>query len=826
MPTTTKTFANLGFRTMPIGKAGYELCRDEKEKKQIVNKNGEVISFNNAMPSNWTNEYGKQRKESKDTPLGGLICGKLDNKELDEIEVIAIDCDNEAAWNLVTALDPTYLFKFKSIGKEGGTVIYELCKELYDMPQFSIDNGALKLEYMAKRRSGPNAMIYLPTTANKTKEQIAKGAELKEAPEVIIALLKSLEPREIQGTISAPTELAPSTLLPFNAPLVKQYVLEAKAAAKGQQAYGKLPDNTKLMEKVYKVFTPKKFRSCAPYAKNGWVHPNDPELIEIGPYSEYIVGLSSIAGSDPSIDIELYVDFMQAINAQLDDPYPIDRYLTEVLNPMTQGKAKINGKAIWRYNENWDKDSHTVVNQYGDTLEYFANEEAPNEFLEYNHTTNAIVRTTSVSALLDRIYTMDSSPNTDKPSRSIVKKLKLVREEHSVRLAPGIFVNGEGRTIINTEKAVLPLQILRHPDLYPDEVNEYNKYVQAFNVFLAHLLDDDETSIEFMKQLLAYHGRHLEAMPVIIYMVGVGGAGKSQFAQILETLYGSNVTRRPNAQQLTGRFNDFLENCALLVLSETSDTAYREQEGIKAVLKTVTGERSIDIESKMRPLKPNVPMFALPLLLANEPWYKEDTADRRLFSLMPSETLINSERIKEFETAHGVRVVDFIIEGIRKGILAKYISSFCPEQLPPVPMTESKQALSEAQSDPIAHVKSLVQNKRWHKLFDLFDEYEIESFFHIMNADESHLKLKYYLYREHLVDLVKAMREGAVYPSDKTISSAFTPARWLETKNIISANTRSAGLNSYKKVGRYRWACDNLLESYEEWQIKQLQDED
>ena len=819
---TTHTFTNLGFRTMPIGSKGYKLCRDEKGKKQILNADNQVIEFKTAMPPNWTMQYGKQRQAHADTALGGLICGALDKKQADEVEILAIDCDNQAAWDLVRALDPSYLFHFESVGKPGGTVVYELPEELRDVPQFSINNGDIALEYMAKRKSNINAMVYLPTSSNLTKKQIAKGAELTQPPAMVISLLKSLEPKEV----AAPTVIqdVTSTLLPFNAPLVKQYVLEAKAASDGQ-GYGILARDLKLGEKVYKIFTPKKFRDTLAYKTRGWIHPNNLELLELGSYSEYIVGVSSIAGADPSIDVELYIEFMQAVNAQLDDPFPADRYLAEVLNPMTAGRAKINGKPIWRYNENWDQDSHTLVNQYGDQLEYFAHEEAPNEFIEFNHTSATVLKVSSISALLDRVYTMDSAPGTDKPSRSIVKKLKLVREENSVRSTPGIFVNKEGRTIINTEKPTMPLRILRNPELYPAVVDSSNLYAQAFDVFITHLLEGDKDSINFMRQLLAYHGRHLESIPVIIYMVGVGGAGKSQFAYILEMLFGSNTTRRPSAQQLTSRFNDFLENCAILVLSETSDTSYAAQDGIKAVLKTVTGERSIDIETKGRPLKPNVPMFALPVLLANEPWYREDTADRRLFSLMPSQTLLTSKPVVEFEAQHGVRVVECIVEGIRNGAVPKYLSQFCPERLPPVPFTKFKQDMTDVQDDPVSLVKSLLVNEQHDKLFDLLETHKIEDFFYLMNSDCAPL-LKRYYYSEHLIELVKEMREGGVYPSDKEIRKTFTGTRLLEIKSRYSRNTRGAGPNSYKKVGLHRWEYLELPETYEAWTLASLSEED
>ena len=137
MSVTVHTFTELGFRTMPIGQTGATLQRNEEDnKKYLLDAKGKVLPFVHAMPSDWTQVYGRHRTDHLDTPLGGLICGKLENKQEDELEVIALDCDNQAAWDLFVSLHPDYEFKYKSIGKPGGTIIYLLPKELENFPQY------------------------------------------------------------------------------------------------------------------------------------------------------------------------------------------------------------------------------------------------------------------------------------------------------------------------------------------------------------------------------------------------------------------------------------------------------------------------------------------------------------------------------------------------------------------------------------------------------------------------------------------------------------------------------------------------------------------
>lgn len=813
---TVKHFTDLGLRTMPIGKKGYYMDRDpDTLKKYIKNKAGDIVPFNQALPNDWVQAYGQTRAEHPDTSLGGVICGILTDLHPGEVQVVALDCDDANTWTVFKSLDPTYSYSFESVGKPGGTILYLLPDEWKTVYQFSVRNQAFKLEFMALRESGANAMVYLPTTANRTKRGLPEDAKLGYPPIPVIALIQSLVPAK-----AAPaTEKTTKGRLPYNAPLLRKYVDEIRAAGTEDAPFGVQEEPSATAKKVYQIFTPSEFRSCLAYEKNNWIHPNDDE---IAPYSKYIVGVSAIAGADPSVDPDLYLAFMQALNAQLDVPYKTKRYIAEVLSPMLEGRAKIGNEPIWQYDPEWDQRSLSIVNQYGENLEFFIDEIQPNTYLEYNHSTNSLLRVKNLKNLIERVYSVDSRKEEELPSRTLVKKMRLLQEIKTVRQDPGLYVDGEGKMVINVEKASYQLQILRDPSLYPEAIDDMNLYAQAFNVFLAHLTNSDEASILFMKQLIAYHGFHLEAIPVILYIIGIGGAGKSEFAFMLEKLFGSNVTRRPQPKHLTSQWNDFLENCAILVLSETGDASRRDQEGIKSILKQVTGERTLDISAKFQPLRNNVPMFVLPVLLTNTPWYQEDVKDRRLFPIMPLTPINESKVVLDFEKQHGIRLTEFIHEGIDKGIIPKWLTKFRPKTLPPVPTTQSMIMVADVQSDPILKVKRLIAMDQLYELIALMDEYSVVSFFEFMNIVQSGTNrgnIKGYLYRNHIVDLVKNMREGAIYPLDNVISKAFTPNGWLEMASKCSQNTAAGGHTAYKEVGRYKWETPNLEEVYLQWSL-------
>jgi len=770
---------------------------------------GRPLGFNEAMPPNWTTIYGKSRVQHPDAPLGGLICGVLDNKEPDEVEVIALDCDNAAAWQLFTALDPSYRFRSASIGKPGGTVLYALPPALREVPQFSLNNGVINIEYMAKRPSSINAMVYLPTTANQTKETLQHSVELTEPPEAVIALVLSLAKPAQAPTLHL--EESTELNLPYNAPLLAQYVVDLT-----DDNNNFIKADNQLTQKVYRIFTPRKFRSAKQYEDEKFLHPNSEDLLSVGPWSEYIVGVSAIAGADPSVSPKLYTSFIQALNAQLDDPMPAPRLLTEVIGPMVNQKASINGKPIWKYDEKWDQTSLTIVNQYGETLEHFALDGATG-FIEYNHTTKALVQIPSIAVLRDQVYVMNANPEHERPGVNIVKKLKLVEIQNSVKYPMGFYNSPTGHALLNTIEACPALSILRKPESFSNMPSIEDRYVQAYNVFISHLLNHDKQAISFLNQVIAYHGRHLNSIPVILYVIGVGGAGKSLFAEMLELLFGKNATSRPTTSQLSNRFNDYLEDTAILILSETSDASARAQSGIKGVLKTLTGENTLDIETKYKPIKCNVPVFALPVLLANDPWYQEDTADRRLFSIMPRTTMLESATIQEFEQSAGSRIVDDIRQGIKLGIIPKYISSFCPDTLPPVPLTIDKKLLSMAQQDPIMVVKNLVATSCWTELFNLFEEHDVDTFFTLMNSPKS--IDKNWLFKNQLVDLVKALRGPDTFAlPDGAISREFT-VRWLP--NIAKQSRPANAL--LKKMGYVKWSVP-IQEEYEKWQIESMDD--
>ena len=129
-------FIELGWHTVPLSGTLERLADGTKT----------VPGFE----KNWREHY-TSTKNDKATALGGAITGKCSN-------IIAIDCDNTAAFSLISSLDPDYKEIFVSVGKGNeicGTYIYEYEPELTDT--FSIHNAVLSLDIYTD-----NGFIYLP----------------------------------------------------------------------------------------------------------------------------------------------------------------------------------------------------------------------------------------------------------------------------------------------------------------------------------------------------------------------------------------------------------------------------------------------------------------------------------------------------------------------------------------------------------------------------------------------------------------------------------------------------------------------------------------
>lgn len=76
---------------------------------------------------------------------------------------------------------------------------------------------------------------------------------------------------------------------------------------------------------------------------------------------------------------------------------------------------------------------------------------------------------------------------------------------------------------------------------------------------------------------------------------GVEGNGKSFIGRILSYIVGSNHTHKPNAEDISNKFNDYIENKLLIIVEEAHMQGRRE---MKDALKTLITEPDVEVQPK------------------------------------------------------------------------------------------------------------------------------------------------------------------------------------------------------------------------------------
>jgi len=531
-------YIDLGWHTVPL-----------TGKLERLDDGSKTIPY---FPENWRVVY-QDTKNTKVTPLGGAITGEVSG-------IIAIDCDNELTWNLFRSLDPDYEFVFLSKGKGfyAGTLIYKYDPELDE--NFKLANGDFALDFYSNR-----GFIYLATPANKTKVPLsAPLPELKEMPGAIKALLKQLAIKPIEEPENKNINIMTASCL---APLVEQFVLSKE-----------------FMPGLFKIITPRDFRSLPEYVANGYLHPNS---VPEGRGSEYLSKISAIFGADISINDELYVQAMCAINDLFEDRMPIKRLEDTILDPMLNRTVTINGKTVWQYDENWK--SHRLILKGKRQANFeLAFDDRRNTYYvvdQVNMQIKAFNRDSELMAYLE-------AATIDVPKKMEVKKSLPIVNVGSYPNKLFGFNEGDDPTarILNTFIQTPELLVFNNPDLY---IEKYKKPDTILKYFESLVPDERMRTylLRFVKTKLAT----FKYSPVILYFMGKHGSGKDLFVGILETILG-NVSR-PTTKEFLEMFNAWMLDSYFVQLDEYGNqlATSREREEALGKIKAYTGKQIVQI---------------------------------------------------------------------------------------------------------------------------------------------------------------------------------------------------------------------------------------
>ena len=626
---------------------------------------------------NWKAKYTEHFNEEP-TELGGAITGSVSN-------IVAIDCDDQATYELFKALDPEHDFVFISKGKpEGGaTIIYRYGDSIPDT--FRIHSDTLQLDFY-----NADGFIYLPTAANKTKHTLDTIPALKPMPVTVRKLLVNLQELYLASKARATVQ----------SPLISNY--------RSLRPMVETLVNRKMMDKSMAALTPKDFRSLTAYQSKGWLHPNE---VPDGRGSEYLSKISAILGRDPSVDEDLYVQAIETINSLWSSPVNHSRLQATIIKPMISGQATIDGTPIWQFDPDWESKGFSFMSKAGELYEGFYDDKrvqwmflnlADNSLKTFDNQTNAFTF-------------VDNTANTRQKRQELIAKLPIVRAIASPHMTEG-FLDTHPRQY-NMFVRTKALSILQSPLTYEDY-----KYPEVTIQFLHSLIPDDYTR-DYVLSWLKYKLKTFSYSPVILYLLGASGSGKDSFVQLLRLFMGPNTFAKPSPTEFVSQFNGWLEHAYFVHCDEYGDQLDRSQATIaKGKLKTFTGASSVQIRN-LHQQAYETSHSATFILTANTNPLEFDQDDRRFVYIATPNKLADQGWV---HALGGTAVVhDRLMKEINDFAfwLATEVKDLSHADYTTPPMTKEKASMITNSLPPVTRFMRLVKAKDWATLDNMLTEH-------------------------------------------------------------------------------------------------------
>jgi len=594
-------FIDLGWHTVPL--TG-EIARLSDGTKTIP-------GFCKGWKEKYTNEINKVP-----AMLGGVLTGELSN-------IIAIDCDNQATFDLFYSQCKEYKFIFFSRDKPkgGGTIIFQYLKDLA-LPTFSLRDGLIDIDIFSN-----DGFVYLPSDSNTTKEEwIAETHNdlplVKEMPPSIKVLLMSLYKqytltKDGISPLKENTEVAQS--INYLAPQIEMFI------AKG------------FSPSLFRIITPKDFRSLEQYIREGYLHPKN---IPDGRGSEYLSKVSAILGADQSISTTLYYQAIKAINELWTIPMDAKRLDATIAKRMLEGQVKVNGINIWKYDETWKNKGLSFSNKLGEAVEVFF-DDVRRLYYMVNHTRGAISSFSRDNDVFSYIETVGNSRIA--PRKKLKTLMPMVRTVSKPNIPFGAYMHNEYTKNFNLFQQTPALAILNNPKNYKAH---YIEPVMILN-YLESLIPNKD-SRDFTLKFLRHKLLTFDYSPIVLYFLGVPGSGKDTFIEILSVIMGSNHIAKPSVKEFLEQYNGWLVDSYFVQLDEYGNQLVRTSEKAEALGKLLaySGKSEVQIR-QMRTDGYLTKHFATFVLTANSNPLMVTEDDRRVHLIETPNKLQDQGWVKE-----------------------------------------------------------------------------------------------------------------------------------------------------------------------------------
>lgn len=660
---TIKPFIDAGWHTVPLT-GNLERLPDGTKTVPTFEKD-------------WKAKYHDKRN-TKATKLGGVLTGEVSS-------IVAVDCDNTVTWKLFSALcnlDETLIFKSKGKGdKVCGTLIFSYDEEL--PKSFQVNDGVVALDFYNNE-----GFVYLPTSANKTKEPIT-DIRLTPMPEAMCVLLSQLkQAQEAKKHTPAVDTRVVSTAMCLN-PLVKQFV-----------------DSKKFLPGLFRIITPKDFRTEPEYIKTGTLHPNN---VPEGRGSEYLSKVAAILGADISIDEELFCATMAAINKLWRVPMDSTRLDKTILDPMCSGNASINGVSIWKYDETWQNRRLVCTTKRQSSIE-IGFDDRRNIYYVVD-IANQHVKSFGVDTVLaSYVNAVAFNPPTKKEILNTVPLLNVVSDpSRNFGFHEGLNDVRDLNTFIRTPE----LAIFNEPELYKPFYKPPTMTIR----FLESLVPNDlmrNYLIKFIKRKLTY----FEYSPVILYFLGVHGSGKDTFMEILSTIMGG--ISKPSVSEFLEVYNGWLLDSYFVQLDEYGNqlTNMRDRDEALGKLKSYTGSPKVNIRIMRTDSYSYMHTATFAMTANKQPLMLED-GDRRIALFDTPNKLVEQDWVNDVvETRNAImaEIKDFCY------YLATEVPMLSPQDYTNPPETKEKHHLIADSMYPAAKIAYILKHKMLDYLKDLSSE--------------------------------------------------------------------------------------------------------
>ena len=532
MQDTIKPFMDLGWFTVPLKG---RIVRDENGKKSIPK-----------FPDDWKAKCA-ETKNTTPARLGGVLTGEGSN-------ILAIDCDDATTTQLFTTLDPDNPWVFRSNGKEGATLLYAYNEAVPD---------SFIPKHLALDVYSGSGFIYLPTEDNESKQHFGMpDSPPPPVPPATLAVLDQMQ-RLTQAVVNAGSgnnEYTESAL--DLAPLCEYFLRDG----------GMYPT-------LFKIITPKLYRSEPQYVKSGYLHPKN---VPDGEGSNYLSRVSAILGAAPSVDTECYVATMHAINDLFSEPMEADRLDRTIMDVMLR-----NGNGLWQFDPDWEKDKLILQTKAAQSLE-LAFDPARNMYYAVDVQACTVKTFARDSDLIQYIGAIVKKP----PGKATLKPaLPLISVVSNPSQAFGFYSQPDRTTRdLNTFIRSQELAIINDPEIHEKQYKRPDTTLAYFT----HLVPDDYMR-KYLFEFLKRKFQTFDYSPVMLYFLGVPGSGKDTFVSLLEKIMGTIA--KPTTKEFLEVFNGYLLDSYFVQLDEYGDqlTSMREKSEALGKLKAYTGKQQIQI---------------------------------------------------------------------------------------------------------------------------------------------------------------------------------------------------------------------------------------